>query len=614
MLSASRSLTSCPGAPDIYTLANLPMPTDISASWLYVGCFTDPLPASNASEPHALSGSYLYSLDLTPVRCATFCQQGGFALAAVEYATQCTCGNDLRSSAQLTVESRCDSPCAGNQAAKCGGTYHMNVFVNRNLLDAIASQSSAALGEATSSTTRPLVSASSSAVRASSSAAAVTTRSLASSSAALSGFSTVVGSSSAALAAAASSSSAVAAAAAAAEGGASSSADGGGVSGGTIAGAVIGALAGLALLGASLFLLCRRRRRRQHRAFAADEKASGAGSAIALGAGDAWAQQGSGGSSEEGGTSAMYEKSGSGLHSELGGAHDTEAQAGGPGAALALAETAAGVGGLASRRNSSGHSVDDLHPHEMPYVLGPVIPASPLLGPGAGLLASTPTPSESWRSAPLVTEDDPAPQKEPNRRASMPLNNGDIHAPPLGPLPLAPDGSSVLRSPSGRSRSTEISRIVSPFADPPPPVHARRPSTALSGNPVAAAPLVGGGRRPSEGSTTSLGGRSPSVSKQARKPVPALVDGDAPALEQQQYYNADPATSRKASETSTSSAAELLGGAQEMLREDGVGLPSNEPSPSAGVGASNGTKTPDLFKGWDGRQLRTLDVDEPLKQ
>ena len=615
--------------PTTSSPANLPTPGNISPSWLYAGCFTDPLPASNASEAHALSGSYLYSLDLTPVRCATFCGSGGFALAGVQYETQCTCGNNLRSSAQLTAEANCDAPCSGNSLVKCGGTYHMNLFVNRVLLDAIAGQSSAALSEPTSSSTRAVAAvASTGSIRAASSAVAVVaSRSSASvapssSSAAAIQSSPVIGASSVAVeaAAASSSSAAVAAAAAAAASAAavtaaaSNSSDGGsgGVSGGTIAGAVIGALAGLALLGALLFFLCRRRRQRQQRGFGssgANEKAGGNGSAIALGAGGAWARQASGGSSEEGGTSAAYEKSGSGLDAELGAAPD------GAGAGLGLDGAGAAVAGARWSSLARSNSSDDEHPHEMPYVLGPVIPASPLLGPGAGLLAPMPTPSDGWRPGPFATADDtPPPTREQNRRASMPLTNGDIYAPPLGPLPPAPDG------PSGRSRSTEISRVVSPFADPPSVlIHARRPSTALSGNSFATAPLTGGtgGRRPSEGSTTSaLGGRAASVSKQARKPVPALVDGDAHALEQQQYYNGAGAAGRKASDDSTasSSVAELLGGAREMLREDGVGLPSNEPSPSAGVGGGSGSKTPDLFKGWDGKQLRTLDVDEPLKQ
>ncbi|CED83627.1 beta-1,6-N-acetylglucosaminyltransferase, contains WSC domain [Phaffia rhodozyma] len=185
-------------------------PTSLSTSWVYAGCYSDPLPSSGSnSTTHALSTGYMESTNMTQTMCVSYCQTGGWGYAGIEYSTQCTCGNDLRTTSVLTSgETDCQYTCGGNVTTACGGFYYMSLFRNSALIAAASGSSSSATPSMVTS------------IRASSTSAA-----------------------SASTSASAASASASGTAAAAAAG-----SKGNSVSGGTIAGAVVGVIAGLAII------------------------------------------------------------------------------------------------------------------------------------------------------------------------------------------------------------------------------------------------------------------------------------------------------------------------------------------------------------------------------
>lgn len=501
-------------------------------------------------------------------------------------------GNTLRSSAVETAEAECDVACSGDSGAKCGGAYRMNLFVNRGLLAAAASASASSAAAATSS---------SAAGTASSSTLPTTLAGRPSTVAPTS--SIAFGSSSSILAAAAAASSSSAAAAASASAAAGAAADpanastgGGGVSGGTIAGAVVGSLAAAVLLGAVLiFLLLQRRKRQRGRPLSGlyEKPADGRG---------AWARQ-AGGSSSSGASGALDEKAvgGGGASTEgmasdaaadddddvldISGAHSAEEHT------LALPLSAAAAAGGGARR---GRLEADLHPHEMPYQLEPVARASPLLGSDTGR---------------LMTGRGESPAGQRQRASPSSAWQEDAH----GPTGLALDGdlgggapTAVAVAGDQRRRSSELSRATTATTTTGTSgLWDRRPSGSFSVHSSAA--LLANGehpsgtspahaaRRPSEMSTTSsssaggVPGRSGSFSAQARKPVPALVNADASALEQEQYYNQSPPARRRS-----------LGSAEVLAADDGAGAGGRPPTAWDGAAA--------------GRALRLLEVDQPQGQ
>lgn len=85
-------------------------------------CASDYYPGNNYVR--SLSGASTSSSSMTLETCHAFCVD--YTYYGVEYSSQCYCGNDIASSAQ--VSSACNDPCAGNAAEICGGSYAMNIY------------------------------------------------------------------------------------------------------------------------------------------------------------------------------------------------------------------------------------------------------------------------------------------------------------------------------------------------------------------------------------------------------------------------------------------------------------------------------------------------------
>jgi hypothetical protein len=91
----------------------------------FFGCFGD-----NAGR-RDLSGASSVGATNTPAQCLSFCKGAGYAYAAVEFGTQCFCGNTYGS---YGPSAGCTSACAGDATQVCGGFDAESVFATAGTL------------------------------------------------------------------------------------------------------------------------------------------------------------------------------------------------------------------------------------------------------------------------------------------------------------------------------------------------------------------------------------------------------------------------------------------------------------------------------------------------
>ncbi|OWZ63094.1 hypothetical protein AYX15_04854 [Cryptococcus neoformans] len=85
------------------------------------GCYTD------NSRSRTLQG-YSYSANgMTSKVCRATCGNKGFTLAAVEFGSQCFCGNSLSGGTRVPA-SACSMPCSGSRDETCGAGGHLDLF------------------------------------------------------------------------------------------------------------------------------------------------------------------------------------------------------------------------------------------------------------------------------------------------------------------------------------------------------------------------------------------------------------------------------------------------------------------------------------------------------
>jgi len=66
---------------------------------------------------------------MTIESCSQACLQAGFAIAGMEYTSQCFCGNTVIDAGALAEQdSECAMPCGGNSDQICGGPNRMSLY------------------------------------------------------------------------------------------------------------------------------------------------------------------------------------------------------------------------------------------------------------------------------------------------------------------------------------------------------------------------------------------------------------------------------------------------------------------------------------------------------
>lgn len=147
-MACSGSATKTCGGPDALTIFVIPSKITALSSDLTVAAATLPAGWSTASTAcvaegtngRALTGAATSAKDMTPAKCSTFCANGGFKYAGVEYGSECYCGNSFSNGASLnTASNQCNMACSGNIDTMCGGPGAMNVFVNPSIVPPVSS-------------------------------------------------------------------------------------------------------------------------------------------------------------------------------------------------------------------------------------------------------------------------------------------------------------------------------------------------------------------------------------------------------------------------------------------------------------------------------------------
>lgn len=103
--------------------------TGVPTGWNYKGCFID-----NANGRIL---SYQINPDnaaLTVSSCTNACKNLGYAVAGMEYSTQCFCGNAVIAGGKVTADTDCNMACGGNPNDKCGAGNRMSIWSSQNPL------------------------------------------------------------------------------------------------------------------------------------------------------------------------------------------------------------------------------------------------------------------------------------------------------------------------------------------------------------------------------------------------------------------------------------------------------------------------------------------------
>ncbi|KXJ84959.1 carbohydrate-binding WSC, partial [Microdochium bolleyi] len=87
----------------------------------YQGCWTDRGARSLTKD---MGNTQTNSVET----CTKKCADAGYALAGMEFASQCYCGNEMTSKATQITERGCFQPCSGDSTQICGGGSRLSVW------------------------------------------------------------------------------------------------------------------------------------------------------------------------------------------------------------------------------------------------------------------------------------------------------------------------------------------------------------------------------------------------------------------------------------------------------------------------------------------------------
>jgi len=102
--------------PSLYPIVSLP------TGWVATGCRTE------ATSGRALSGYSFTSNAMTNELCMSTCVSKGYALAGIEYAGECYCGNSFNAGSTIATDGSCSIACSGNKLETCGGGNRLTTF------------------------------------------------------------------------------------------------------------------------------------------------------------------------------------------------------------------------------------------------------------------------------------------------------------------------------------------------------------------------------------------------------------------------------------------------------------------------------------------------------
>ncbi|OBT50969.1 hypothetical protein VE04_08835 [Pseudogymnoascus sp. 24MN13] len=102
--------------------------TGTGTGWSYKGCWVD------NNQGRIMNGPQADLTTMTIESCIATCVAAGYAIAGLQYSSQCFCDNLLKNSATLAaVDTMCSTPCSGSSVEICGGGNLDSVYASRDI-------------------------------------------------------------------------------------------------------------------------------------------------------------------------------------------------------------------------------------------------------------------------------------------------------------------------------------------------------------------------------------------------------------------------------------------------------------------------------------------------
>ncbi|KFY89652.1 hypothetical protein V500_05562 [Pseudogymnoascus sp. VKM F-4518 (FW-2643)] len=102
--------------------------TKLPTGWSYKGCWTD------NKQGRIMNGPQADLTTMTIESCIATCVAAGYAIAGLQYSSQCFCDNQLKNAATLAAsDALCATPCAGSTVEICGGGNLDSVYASRDI-------------------------------------------------------------------------------------------------------------------------------------------------------------------------------------------------------------------------------------------------------------------------------------------------------------------------------------------------------------------------------------------------------------------------------------------------------------------------------------------------
>ncbi|GHJ85743.1 hypothetical protein NliqN6_2145 [Naganishia liquefaciens] len=139
----NRQMCGGPGAMNVYFARDYVTKIVAPPGWESLGCIAE------GTQGRALVSAELQSDSMTIDMCLNFCSSRGFGMAGLEYGRECYCAKDsLSNGASLAVTSNqwyesVYMPCAGSILTPCGGSYALDLWLNKNVATAVNEVASA---------------------------------------------------------------------------------------------------------------------------------------------------------------------------------------------------------------------------------------------------------------------------------------------------------------------------------------------------------------------------------------------------------------------------------------------------------------------------------------
>ncbi|KAK5999914.1 hypothetical protein QM012_005002 [Aureobasidium pullulans] len=97
----------------------------------YAGCYTD---SSIRTLAHMLYDSQSNTVEM----CTSGCANAGYAIAGMEYGSQCWCDNTIGPYTEKVLDLGCSTPCPGNSTENCGQSNRLQLYSNSTLVETAA--------------------------------------------------------------------------------------------------------------------------------------------------------------------------------------------------------------------------------------------------------------------------------------------------------------------------------------------------------------------------------------------------------------------------------------------------------------------------------------------